>query len=150
MIENEKQADAVKVVTALARFFRISLSRGKSIITVRDELEHVRNRYDSRTGSVARQFDRICDVLTELGYLSGQDQHDVILTEHGQLLRRLYSEQDVVLAQAIQAGVFDLLRRRGWLRYCRRWYMRRGGVAGESHGITPVRCMAQLPLPRVS
>ena len=32
MIENEKQADAVKVVTALARFFRISLSRGKSII----------------------------------------------------------------------------------------------------------------------
>mgnify|MGYP000077425446 CR=1 FL=1 len=43
MIENEKQADAVKVVTALARFFRISLSRGKSIIPVRDELEHVRN-----------------------------------------------------------------------------------------------------------
>ena len=43
MIENEKQADAVKVVTALARFFRISLSRGKSIITVRDESEHVRN-----------------------------------------------------------------------------------------------------------
>ena len=43
MIENEKQADAVKVVTALARFFRISLSRGKSIITVRDEIEHVRN-----------------------------------------------------------------------------------------------------------
>lgn len=43
MIENEKQADAVKAVTALARFFRISLSRGKSIIMVRDELEHVRN-----------------------------------------------------------------------------------------------------------
>ena len=43
MIENEKQADAVRVVTALARFFRISLSKGKSIISVRDELEHVRN-----------------------------------------------------------------------------------------------------------
>lgn len=43
MIENEQKAEAVKVVTALARFFRISLSRGKSIITVRDELEHVRN-----------------------------------------------------------------------------------------------------------
>lgn len=43
MIENEKQGDAVRVVTALARFFRISLSRGKSIITVADELEHVRN-----------------------------------------------------------------------------------------------------------
>lgn len=43
MIENEQKSEAVKVVTALARFFRISLSRGKSIIRVGDELEHVRN-----------------------------------------------------------------------------------------------------------
>lgn len=43
MIENEQKAEAVKAVTAFARFFRISLSKGKSIITVRDELEHVRN-----------------------------------------------------------------------------------------------------------
>lgn len=43
MIENEQKQEAVKVVTALARFFRISLSKGKSIITVMDELEHVRN-----------------------------------------------------------------------------------------------------------
>lgn len=43
MIENEKKQEAVKVVTALARFFRISLSKGKSIITVRDELEHIRS-----------------------------------------------------------------------------------------------------------
>ncbi len=41
MIENEQKQKAVKVVTALARFFRISLSKGKSIIPVRDELEHV-------------------------------------------------------------------------------------------------------------
>lgn len=43
MIENGQKQEAVKVVTALARFFRISLSKGKSIIPVRDELEHVRN-----------------------------------------------------------------------------------------------------------
>ena len=43
MIENEKQSEAVRVVTALARFFRISLSKGKSIIPVKDELEHVRS-----------------------------------------------------------------------------------------------------------
>lgn len=43
MIENEQKQEAVKVVTALARFFRISLSKGRSIITVKDELEHVRN-----------------------------------------------------------------------------------------------------------
>lgn len=43
MIENEQKDEAVKVVTALARFFRISLSKGKSIIPVKDEVEHVRN-----------------------------------------------------------------------------------------------------------
>ena len=43
MIEEERKQDAVRVVTALARLFRISLSKGKHIIPVRDELEHVRN-----------------------------------------------------------------------------------------------------------
>ena len=43
MIENERKTEAVRVVTALARFFRISLSKGKNIVTVLDEIEHVRN-----------------------------------------------------------------------------------------------------------
>lgn len=43
MIENEKREEAVDVVTALARFFRISLSKGKTIIPIGDEIEHVRN-----------------------------------------------------------------------------------------------------------
>ncbi|MCI8465109.1 MAG: histidine kinase [Lachnospiraceae bacterium] len=43
MIENEQYPEAVRIVTSLARLFRISLSRGRNIIPVRDELEHVRN-----------------------------------------------------------------------------------------------------------
>ncbi|MCM1126313.1 MAG: sensor histidine kinase [Lachnospiraceae bacterium] len=43
MIENEQRQEAVRIVTALARFFRISLSKGKSIISVHDEVEHIRN-----------------------------------------------------------------------------------------------------------
>ncbi|TGY42770.1 sensor histidine kinase [Clostridium sartagoforme] len=43
MIENENYDGAIIMVTALARFFRISLSKGKNVITVRDELEHARN-----------------------------------------------------------------------------------------------------------
>ena len=43
MIENEKKSEAVKVVTSLARFFRISLSKGKNIISMRNDLEHVIN-----------------------------------------------------------------------------------------------------------
>ena len=43
MIENENYDGAIIMVTALARFFRISLSKGKNVITVKDELEHARN-----------------------------------------------------------------------------------------------------------
>lgn len=74
------------------------------------ELERLRQRYDSRTGSVARQFDRICEILDCLGYLERTDHdgvRDYTLTEQGQLLRRLYSERDLVLAQAITEGVLD-------------------------------------------
>lgn len=74
------------------------------------ELERLRQRYDSRTGSVARQFDRICEILDRLGYLERTDHdgvRDYMLTEQGQLLRRLYSERDLVLAQAITEGVLD-------------------------------------------
>ena len=42
-IENEKQSEAVHTVTALARFFRLSLGKGKNIVTVKAEIEHVKN-----------------------------------------------------------------------------------------------------------
>ncbi|PWM24232.1 MAG: sensor histidine kinase [Oscillospiraceae bacterium] len=43
MIENERYADAIVMVTSLARLFRISLSRGRNLITVSEELEHARH-----------------------------------------------------------------------------------------------------------
>lgn len=43
MIENEQKKEAVQAVTALARFFRISLSKGNHIIPVADEIAHVQN-----------------------------------------------------------------------------------------------------------
>ncbi len=43
MAENEKSQDVITMVTALAKLFRISISRGKNIISVREEIEHARN-----------------------------------------------------------------------------------------------------------
>ena len=43
MIENENYEGSIVMVTALARLFRISLSKGKNIITVGEELEHAKN-----------------------------------------------------------------------------------------------------------
>lgn len=43
MIEGEKYDEAVFMITQLASLFRISLSKGKTIISVEDELKHVKN-----------------------------------------------------------------------------------------------------------
>lgn len=43
MVGIGKNEDVITTITSLSRLFRISLSRGKNIITVQDELEHVRH-----------------------------------------------------------------------------------------------------------
>ncbi len=43
MTESGQQTEAIQMVTSLARLFRISLSKGKSIIPLADELEHARH-----------------------------------------------------------------------------------------------------------
>ncbi|MFV0313974.1 MAG: sensor histidine kinase [Anaerotignum sp.] len=71
MIENEKKDDAVNAVTALARFFRISLSGGRTIITVADEIAHVRNylmiqemRFKNRFSYEFMVEDGVCELGT--------------------------------------------------------------------------------------
>ncbi|MGI6070144.1 MAG: sensor histidine kinase [Blautia sp.] len=43
MVEAEQYEDAISMVNALANLFRISLSKGKNIITVGEELSHAQN-----------------------------------------------------------------------------------------------------------
>ncbi|MCL2151431.1 MAG: sensor histidine kinase [Oscillospiraceae bacterium] len=67
LIENEKNYEAGRMVVALAKLFRIGISREQEVIPVRDEIEHVRNylliqniRY---TGSFEYKFHVSEDVL---------------------------------------------------------------------------------------
>lgn len=43
MVGGKRNDDAIKMITALSKLFRISLSKGESIILIADEIEHVRN-----------------------------------------------------------------------------------------------------------
>jgi two-component system sensor histidine kinase YesM len=43
IIEEGEYGTAMDLITALSRFFRISISKGRAVITVGDELEHARN-----------------------------------------------------------------------------------------------------------
>lgn len=46
LAEDERTEEAVQMITALSRFFRIGISSGRNIITVREEVEHAKNYLD--------------------------------------------------------------------------------------------------------
>jgi ATP-dependent RNA helicase HelY len=65
------------------------------------ELAGLERRIRSRTETLGRQFDRVLAVLSELGYVE-----DGLLTEKGERLRRVYSEGDILVAEALSDGLF--------------------------------------------
>ncbi|MGB3762028.1 MAG: DEAD/DEAH box helicase [Ornithinimicrobium sp.] len=73
---------------------------------LRRETDDLQRRIGTRTNTVARTFERICDLLSELGYLSRDGQS---VTEQGQQLRRIYTEHDLVAAQSLKAGTWQRL-----------------------------------------
>ena len=62
-------------------------------------------RARGRSESLARQFDRVIRVLESWGYVDGWS-----LTDAGERLARLYTETDLMLAEAIGDGLLDGLR----------------------------------------
>jgi ATP-dependent RNA helicase HelY len=68
----------------------------------RADHEATQRRVEGRTASIARTFDRVCEVLTGLGYLDGDT-----VTGHGERLRRIYSQSDLLVAECLRAGVWD-------------------------------------------
>ncbi len=80
---------------------------------LRREHDALVKRIEGRTSSIARVFDRICDVLQQLGYLTpdpdGDADQDVDVTPDGQWLRRLYAENDLLVAECLRRGAWDEL-----------------------------------------
>ena len=68
------------------------------------EVDELRRRIDSQTGTIGVQFERVLDLLGEWGYVDGW-----AVTERGQLLAGVYHEADLVVAEAIAEGCFDRL-----------------------------------------
>ena len=65
------------------------------------DTDGLRNRIEQRTNTIARAFDRVCEVLDVLGYLEGG-----VVTADGSRLARLYAELDLVAAECLRTGVW--------------------------------------------
>jgi two-component system sensor histidine kinase YesM len=71
MVGTGKNEDVITSITSLSKLFRISLSRGKAIITVEEELEHIRNYLILQKIRYKNKFDYVIDVEDEvLPYLT--------------------------------------------------------------------------------
>ncbi|GAA4425220.1 DEAD/DEAH box helicase [Georgenia halophila] len=72
------------------------------------EHENLLARIEKRTGTIAQDFDKVCAVLAELGYLAEEDDRTVV-TEAGKWLGRVYAEKDLLLAECLRSGAWDEL-----------------------------------------
>jgi ATP-dependent RNA helicase HelY len=52
-------------------------------------------------------FDTVCEVLTRAGYLRAAGDSDLRVTGPGQTLRRLYAENDLLVAECLRQGAWD-------------------------------------------
>lgn len=66
MIEGERYEDAVFMITQLASLFRISLSRGKSVISIEDEIKHAVNYMNIQKIRYKNIFSVVFDVDQEI------------------------------------------------------------------------------------
>lgn len=66
MAEYKKYEEVVEMTSALAKLFRISLNKGNEIITIREEVEHVRNYLVIQQMRYTKKLDFIIDVDREI------------------------------------------------------------------------------------
>ena len=73
---------------------------------LKHERDKVSRQIQGRTGAVAQVFDRVTDVLGELGYLVDDDHGRLGLSAHGRALRRIYGERDLLVAEALRRDLW--------------------------------------------
>lgn len=118
MVENERYEGAVTMISALARLFRISLSKGKSIITIADEIQHAESyliiqsvRYKNRF-TYKMELDESLLHYTTLKlvlqpFIENAIYHGLQYMEEddgGELIIRLFEKDDFIYLQVEDNG----------------------------------------------
>nr|WP_307993188.1 sensor histidine kinase [uncultured Niameybacter sp.] len=117
LIEDERTEEATTMITALSRFFRIGISSGKNIITVRKELEHARNylaiqkiRYKSKFDYNIEASPEVLELPTLKLLLQPLIEnalcHGIEYIQHkGEISIKVYEEEGTLIYQIQDNGV---------------------------------------------
>ncbi len=69
--------------------------------------DKIRRQIEQRTGTVARVFDRVVDVLSALDYVHVDDDGRTSLTPAGATMKRIYGERDLLVAEALRQDIWN-------------------------------------------
>ncbi len=75
--------------------------------TLKRQTDQLSRQIATRTGAVAKIFDRVTDVLLEYEYLIIGVDGQVELSVAGRTLKRIYGERDLLVAEALRRGVWN-------------------------------------------
>lgn len=81
---------------------------GERYQKLRREVNQAVNQIEQRTNQVAKTFERICSLLTELAYLRPDDD-DLEVTAAGNRLAKIYGDRDLLIAECVNKGVWQQL-----------------------------------------
>lgn len=66
MIESGKNEEAAFMITQLAKLFRISLSKGHTVIRIRDELQHAQSYVNIQKVRYKNKFEVVFDIRPDI------------------------------------------------------------------------------------
>ncbi|KXZ59492.1 ATP-dependent RNA helicase HrpB [Microbacterium laevaniformans] len=104
---------------------------------LRRHTDKLRQQIDMRTGTVARIFDRVVDVLTALDYVHVDPHGATALTAAGATMKRIYGERDLLVAESLRTRIWKDLDPAGLaaLACCLVYEPRRDESGPGEHGL---------------
>ncbi len=110
---------------------------GERYAKLRRRVDKVRQQIQTRTGTVARVFDRVVDVLVALDYVRVAADGAATLTPAGATMKRIYGERDLLIAEALRQGLWTSLDAPGLaaLACCLVYEPRRDEAGPGEHGL---------------
>ncbi len=106
------------------------------------QVRDLQRRVEGRTNSIARRFDHVCEVLTDLGYLTSSGDAAAV-TAPGEMLMRLYTESDLMAAQSLLDGAWSHLSAPELAAVCSAVVYESRGQDDDSAPATPNRAVRE-------
>jgi ATP-dependent RNA helicase HelY len=77
--------------------------------SLKKDSDALTQQINTRTGAISKVFDRVTEVLVQLDYLAADAAGELTLTSHGQALKRIYGERDLLVSECLRRHAWDEL-----------------------------------------